>query len=569
MLCKRGIFPLLILFIVAGLIGSVLLYLNRVEKQQQHYKQHTEMLEISYRAAIHTYQVATEIYLRDTIRQPDVLALFAKAWKSDQTGKEILRRQLHDKLRDSYQGIWQYRLRQLHFHLPDGESFLRFHQPDRFGDKLFSVRPSVRIANTEKRDVVGFEAGRIIDGFRYVTPLVYQGLHIGSVETSIPFRSVQSAMNEYASDREYQFMVNAELIQERLFPDLSQVYVSSPLSDAYLIENPDRNYPDRAQPLSKTVQAIAIRLHDDTEVMQRIGRNELFSVGLVQKGVGYVVSFLPVREVTGGRGGYLVSYAKEPLVIALKRSYTLELLGFCGILTVTLWLLLRWRCSVAQLAEQSAKKQYEELLLNQQERVEFEERGRISRELHDGIGQALYAVLLRMKLLLGSISPDKPEEREAVSQLVEDVQAASTELRNLVVLLRPLPLSGMKIDEAVRWLCRNLEKDGGISLLLQIAGDFEEISDSCSLVLFRACQEGLTNILKHAAARRVQVSLLRQGDDIALTITDDGVGGAQTAESDGSGLAIMQERVVLAGGRLRIDSPQGQGTRILVELSCR
>jgi hypothetical protein len=338
MFCKRGVFQILMVFVVAGLIGSAILYVNRVERQQQHYQQHTEMLEMSYRAAIHTYQVATEIYLRDTIRQPDVLELFARAWKSDEAGRSVQRLKLHDKLWHSYQELWQHRLRQLHFHLPDGESFLRFHQVDRFGDKLFPVRPSVRIANTEKRDVTGFEAGRIIDGFRYVTPLRYQGVHIGSVETSIPFKSVQGAMTEYAADREYQFLINAELIQERLFPDFRSVYIRSPFSEDYLIENPARKHPDTAAPLSVTATAIAARLGNDSETLQRMARAEAFSVGLVQQGSGYVVSFLPIKEVTGSRGGYLVSFVKEPLVVAIKRSFILDLAGFAGMLAVAfLW----------------------------------------------------------------------------------------------------------------------------------------------------------------------------------------------------------------------------------------
>jgi len=340
MLCKRGVFPILMVFAVASLIGSALLYLNRVERQQQHYQQHTEMLEISYRAAIHTYQVATEIYLRDTIRQADVLELFARAWKSDQTGKSAVRQKLHDTLRHSYQEIWQHRLRQLHFHLPDGESFLRFHQPERFGDKLFNVRPSVRIANLEKRDVIGFETGRIIDGFRYVTPLRYQGVHIGSIETSIPFKSVQGAMTTYTTDREYQFLINTELIQERLFPDFRSVYIRSPFSDDYLIESPARKHPDTAAPLSATATAIAARLGKDTETMQRMARAEAFSVGLIQHGSGYVVSFLPIKEVTGSRGGYLVSYVKEPMVVALKRNFVVELFALVTLLTILFWLML-------------------------------------------------------------------------------------------------------------------------------------------------------------------------------------------------------------------------------------
>jgi len=568
MLYKRGILPLLLAFACVALVGGWLLNLNRLEKQTQRYSQHTEMLAIAYRAAVHTYQMATEIYLRDTICQPEILTLLAEAWRTDEAGKAILRHQLYNRLIGSYQGIWQNRLRQLHFHLPDGESFLRFHQPKRFGDKLFSVRPSVRIANTEHRAVIGFEAGRIIDGFRYVAPLELHGHHIGSVETSIPFKSVQSAMSEYAGDREYQFLVNAYLIQDRLFKELRSVYVQSPFSDAWLIENPARNEADTAKPLSATANAIAQKISNDTETMQRLLKGEQFSVGIVHQGSGYVVSFVPVPEVSGGRGGYLVCYAKEPQVVSVKRSFMLELTGFFGLLVIVCWLLLRWRSSQAALAEQTAKGLYEDALKVQQERVEHEERTRISRELHDGIGQALHAVILRLKLLLGTVGKGRSSERTAINELLRDVQNASSELRNLVISLRPLPLSGMNIDEAVRWLCRNLEKDGGVSLMVQSAGLFDDVSDRCSFTLFRVCQEGLTNILKHAAARRVQVSLQRQGDTIVLSVQDDGLGGAQVGMSGGSGLMIMQERVALAGGRLVIDSPENKGTRIFVELPC-
>lgn len=570
MLCRRGVLPIVVLFMVAGLVGVLLLNLNRVEKQQQHYQQHTEMLEISYRAAIQTYQLATEIYLRDTIQQPELLALYAQVWPADGAARAKLRRQLHGLLQDSYRTLWQHRLRQLHFHLPDGESFLRFHQPERFGDKLFSVRPSVRIANTEHRVVVGFEAGRIIDGFRYVAPLAYRGRPIGSVETSIPFRSVQNAMAAHADGREYQLLVHAALIQERLFPEFSSAYTASSYTGDWLIENPARKQPDSSLPLSETVQAVAARLGADASIVEKMGRYESFSVGLVQQGVGYVVSFLPIREITGGMGGYLVSYVQEPLVVTLRHSFLWEVVGFALLLLAAFWLLVRWRCSVAELAEQTAHRQYEETLQLQQERVELEERGRISRELHDGIGQALHAVTLRLKLLATMISPERIEEREAIGQLLHDVGNASAELRQLVAALRPLSLSGMKIDEAIRWLCRNLEKDGNLSLLLQTAGSFDDVSDSSSLALFRIVQEALTNILKHAAAKRVQVVLQRQENLLALTISDDGQGGAANpADGAGSGLKIMRERAELAGGCLQIDSPQGQGTRIFVEVPCR
>jgi len=566
---KQQIIPVIAGFLLIGLIGTALLNMNRIDKQQQHFQQHTEMLEVSYRAAIHTYQVATEIYLRDTINQPQVLELFSQAWKANEQQKGVLRRQLYELLQPSYSTLWQNRLRQLHFHLPDGESFLRFHQTDRFGDKLFSVRPSVRIANVQHRSVVGFEAGRIIDGFRYVYPLFYQNRHIGSVETSIPFRSVQSAMQEFTTDHEFQCLLNAELIQERLFADFAKHYIPAPLSAGFLLENPARKHPDSAISLSPAATAITAKLRGDDDIAARLAVGKPFSVGVIEQGTGYVVSFLPIIEVTGTLGCYIVSFAKEPLVVSMQHSFYVELTGFIALLALAFWLLHRWRSSMAELARQTARQEYDKELSSLQERVERDERTRISRDLHDGVGQSLQAIKLNLNMLYSGMQRNSQVNLQVVGQLLDDLQHVSAELRNIVLSLRHSPLSGMAIDEAIRWLCTNIEKQSRLSIFLQIAGEFEATNDACSLTLFRICQEALGNIIKHAAADRVQVVLLKDGNRITLTITDNGKGGAAPVRPDGSGLAIMQERVNLVGGRLQIESPPDKGTRIFVELTCR
>lgn len=562
---NQGRVPVLLLSAALALVGIALLHLNRVQQEQRQYSQHTEVLAISYQAAIQSYRLATEIYLRETIHQPAVLQLMEQAVTADPITRTRLRRALHARLKDSYLTIWEYRLRQLHFHLPGGESFLRFHQPDIYGDKLFDVRPSVRIANTELRPVIGFEAGRIVDGFRYVAPLQYRGQHIGSVETSVPFRSVQKAMGSYSGGREYQLLIKRSLVEERLFPGLARVYSPSPLAPGWLVENPDCSAPDRAVPLSDSAQALVVKLSKDQSVQDRLRGTAPFSVGLIRRGSGYVASFLPIAEVTGSQGGWLVSYGPEPLVIGLRRSFMFELAGFLGLVLFSCWLLLRWRSSVAALAEQEVRIKYDEALLVQQERVEHEERRRISRELHDGIGQALQAAILRLKLLQSGVCrADNP-----IGTLIQDLQAASAELRGLVLALRPLPLSGMAIDEAVRWLSAKIAKDSGLQVQVQVEGSFEGVSDSCSQTLFRICQEALQNVVKHAGAEEVRVALRREGDELQLQVDDNGQGGAEAATGGGSGLDIMRERVSLARGRLLLVSPDGGGTKLTVVLPCQ
>ncbi len=566
--CRRGLVPLALLLAVFGAAGGWLLNLHRVDQQQQYYRKHTEMLQMSYQAALESCRRVTDIYLQDTIRQPELLQLFSRAWHADEQEKARLRHELYRRLNRSNQLLWQQCLRQLHFHLPNGESFLRFYQPNRFGDHLFNVRPSVQLANTERRAVVSFEAGRVGTGFRFVSPLTYRGVHIGSVETSLPFRALQDLMVRLSPGEEYQFLISADLIRERLFAEYRDNYVPSRFP-ALLVENPRRHGPDSALPLSEVARKLEERLAGDRAILDQLQRGLPFSVGLIQRKIGYVVSFLPVREVTGRLGGYIVAYKPEPLIVAQWRSSLLELTVFVLLLALTGWLLLRWRGSALQLTEQEARRQYQEALQVQQERLEHEERTRISRELHDRIGQALLGVNLRLKLLWEEMPQEKTEDRRALGQLIEDIQQATAELRNLVLSLRPLPLAGMRVDEAVQWLCRNLERHAGVSVLLQVTGNFEEVSDSCSLVLFRVCQEGLTNILKHAAATRVQLTLHSCRGLLSMTLQDNGAGGAAVPENDSSsGLALMRARVEQLGGRFLLDSPAGEGTRLFVELPC-
>lgn len=567
--CRRGLVPLLLLLLAIGAAGGWLLYLHRIERQQQDYQKHTEMVQMAFQAALESYQRVTDIYLQDTIEQPELLQLFSQAWRADEQKKAHLRQELYRRLNHSYQLLRQQRLRQLHFHLPNGESFLRFHQPNRFGDRLFSLRPSVQLANTERRAVAAFEVGRVSSGFRFVSPLTYQGVYVGSVETSLPFRALQELMVRLSPRHEYQFLISADLIRERSFAEYRDNYVPSRFP-ALLVENPGKHEPDSALPLSEVARKLEERLAGDRAILTQLQRGLPFSVGLIQRKIGYVVSFLPVREVTGRLGGYIVCYAPEPLVVAQWRSSLLELAVFVLLLALTGWLLLRWRCSALQLTEQEASRQYQEALQAQQERLEHEERTRISHELHDRIGQALLGVNLYLKLLWEEMPQEKIEDRRALGQLIEDIQQASAELRNLVLSLRPLPLAGMRADEAVQWLCRNLERHAGVSVLLQMTGNFDEVSDSCSLVLFRVCQEGLTNILKHAAATRVQLVLQSRQGLLSMTLQDDGVGGAAVqAKDSSSGLALMRARVEQLGGRFMLDSPAGEGTRLFVELPCR
>ena len=193
------------------------------------------------------------------------------------------------------------------------------------------------------------------------------------------------------------------------------------------------------------------------------------------------------------------------------------------------------------------------------------ERKRLSRELHDETGQALTSILLRLKVLQDEADPNIIADRlnglrYLTSQTLENV-------RRLSMDLRPTALDDLGLVPAIRWYTQECARRSGIEIEFNPADGPERLPTPIEIVLYRAVQEGLTNVIRHARAQRAHITLERSPHAVWLTIVDDGQGiePGQKAEG-GLGLEGMRERVSLAGGRLQIDSAPGAGTRIVIEL---
>ncbi|MDH3393890.1 MAG: hypothetical protein OEL66_07775, partial [Desulfobulbaceae bacterium] len=153
-----------------------------------------------------SYSRIANITFDEVIAKPEITGIIQQAYQADELSREKLREELHQKLLPTYRLLRDNGFRQFHFHFPNGVTFLRMHRPAKFNDPLFAFRPSVRIANTEKRPVEGFEEGRNYHAFRFVFPIFQQNTHVGSVEISVPFYSVQKALIK-AYPAEYFFML--------------------------------------------------------------------------------------------------------------------------------------------------------------------------------------------------------------------------------------------------------------------------------------------------------------------------------------------------------------------------
>lgn len=207
-------------------------------------------------------------------------------------------------------------------------------------------------------------------------------------------------------------------------------------------------------------------------------------------------------------------------------------------------------------------------------RIEEEARRRIARELHDGVGQNLVALLRQLDVVTAGLPDDAETGRDGLRRARELVQLTLEDTRSLSRLLRPQILDDLGLESALRWLARSVE---GLAVALQLPESLPEISDEISTLIFRVTQEALSNAAKHAGATRVSVELLLHagGQWIRLEIGDDGRGcdlnRALAAGSDGhgSGLGGMRDRIDLFDGKLDLQSAPGKGFRISIELPLR
>ena len=193
------------------------------------------------------------------------------------------------------------------------------------------------------------------------------------------------------------------------------------------------------------------------------------------------------------------------------------------------------------------------------------ERRRLARELHDETGQALTSILLGLKPLEDALA-DHPA-RAALGGLREQVVSALQDVRRLAVELRPAVLDDFGLVPALERLTDAFAEQSEIRVDFHSALGETRLPTEVEATLYRVVQESLTNILKHASAQSVSVSLARRESAVAAVIEDDGSGFDQrTVHDEGIGLLGMRERLALIDGRLAVESRPGAGTTVVAEV---
>jgi signal transduction histidine kinase len=225
------------------------------------------------------------------------------------------------------------------------------------------------------------------------------------------------------------------------------------------------------------------------------------------------------------------------------------------------------RQSQALLAElQQAHEQLQEYALRSEELAVVEERNRLAREMHDTLGHRLTVAAVQLEAAQRLCPSDAEKAASLVGTVREQVREALGELRSTVATLRTPIEADLHLLSALRRLTDHFEKATGLTVHRVLPKELPTLPDAHRLAFFRAAQEALTNIQKHAEASQVWLVLSSEEGAVTLLVTDDGKGISSSAGQTGFGLQGLRERAGQLGGELHLEPRTGGGAQLSLRL---
>lgn len=229
----------------------------------------------------------------------------------------------------------------------------------------------------------------------------------------------------------------------------------------------------------------------------------------------------------------------------------------------------RSRGEVQKLADELAvaNLKLREYAVEAEELAAARERNRMAREIHDSLGHYLTVVNVQIEAARALNARDLQRSREALDKAQSLTQEGLREIRRSVAALRASPLESRPLENALQQVVADV-RAAGVNVEMEIKGIRRELSPTAELTLYRAAQEGLTNVSKHARGASARVVLEFAPDErVRLIIEDNGPGAPASFESErGFGLLGLRERAQLVGGEVRTNSAAGKGFTLEVDL---
>jgi signal transduction histidine kinase len=197
-----------------------------------------------------------------------------------------------------------------------------------------------------------------------------------------------------------------------------------------------------------------------------------------------------------------------------------------------------------------------------------EERSRLARDLHDGVGGMLSGVKFSLATMKGNVFISE-ENAAAFNRALAQLDQSISELRHVSHNMMPESLIRYGLAETLENYCTTLNLTKTVQVQLQTYGLQERLEQSTEIILYRVVQELLTNSMRHGEARNILVQLVREQGHFSLTVEDDGKGfDAESEGHKGAGLTNIRARIAYLNGTIDIRSAPGEGTSVYIEGNC-
>lgn len=278
------------------------------------------------------YDTIAQMTYNNEINSPNVAHLMYQAKHGSTREREYYRKQLFETLSTTYKNLQTNNIRQLHFHLPDSVSFLRFHRPEKFGDSLKGVRATIDQVNKTRKPISGFEEGRIFNGFRHVFPIFYRNEFVGTVEISYSF----SAIKEIA-ERLYRvhcdLILHKEIVEKTVFSDEQSNYALSELGNQFYYDKKVRSDDQKFFSntiISKIDKSVAHQLPEHLHP----DKNAIYISNIDHK--TYTLFFIPIQSFDKHYVGYIIIYRPDiEIPMQIRHFWEMFFTGFIVISIVT------------------------------------------------------------------------------------------------------------------------------------------------------------------------------------------------------------------------------------------
>jgi len=200
-----------------------------------------------------------------------------------------------------------------------------------------------------------------------------------------------------------------------------------------------------------------------------------------------------------------------------------------------------------------------------------QERNRLARELHDTLAHTLSGLAVNLEALRLMVPPEMTEARQMLDRSLENTRGGLSETRRALKALRSQPLEDLGLHMAIESLARDAASRAGLSLQLALPPEPLELDHDQDQCVYRVAQEALENVVYHAQATRVDVSLKLEDGVLCLTVRDNGLGfdPESAGWAERFGLRGMQERARMVGGQLNLQSSPQAGTTVVLTLKVR